>query len=238
MLRTVFGLMVLMLLVTAAPALEWGDGAPALVDTRAPSIELLWPQAGDTLRPDGPVVLQWRVHEDSLELDDPPSIPPIVVQLFDGGLLVGEWAPGAHLGTDYSLQFEALWPILTLEARWAVSVVDFVGNAATDTSGVFAVFGSGVSAPPPPLSGQIALAGHPNPFNPRCELSFELPSTMPTRLSIHDPSGREVVRLLDGIVEAGQHSLIWDASGVGSGVYLALLSTPGGRRSAKLLLLK
>ena len=87
------------------------------------------------------------------------------------------------------------------------------------------VTGAGEGTVPSPRHG---LRCHPNPFNPRTTLSFELPTAGPTLLSVFDPAGRLVRVLMDEQLSAGPHSVIWDGcdrSGreVGSGVYLARL---------------
>ncbi|UCD36903.1 MAG: T9SS type A sorting domain-containing protein [Fidelibacterota bacterium] len=84
---------------------------------------------------------------------------------------------------------------------------------------------------------------YPNPFNPSTTLEFALPEAVDFRLVVYDLLGREVVRLVQQRLEAGWHQLIWngrDARGrdLPSGVYIALMTTPGYSQSIKMLLLK
>ena len=65
---------------------------------------------------------------------------------------------------------------------------------------------------------------YPNPFNPSTNIKYALPEASITRLSVFDVLGREVERLVDGVVEAGRHSITWNAADGGgrrvtSGVY-------------------
>lgn len=221
-----------------AAATGWGQASPTAVDTRLPVVELISPSAGDTLRAGSPVTLHWRVIEDSLDCEEPPLIAPIVVRLFDGEELFAEWMPAPQSGSDYTLEFAELWALMTLDARWSVAVVDYFGNAATASSGSFAVFGSGDAADSVPAAGAPILQSFPNPFNPVTMLRLYLPSALSARLTLHDLAGREIALLHAGPLAAGWHSWRWDARGRSSGLYAARLSYPGGSRSAKLLLLK
>jgi photosystem II stability/assembly factor-like uncharacterized protein len=65
---------------------------------------------------------------------------------------------------------------------------------------------------------------YPNPFNPSTEVRFGLPQQSKVSLAVFDILGKEVVRLHEGISEAGYHSVSWrglDNAGdpVSSGVY-------------------
>jgi len=87
----------------------------------------------------------------------------------------------------------------------------------------------------PPVSGaRLALAIAPNPARGAVRLSVTLPAAGPVRLSIHDVSGREVARLLDGAHAAGSFTLTWDGR-IPSGLYFARLQAPGERRTTRLV---
>jgi ligand-binding sensor domain-containing protein len=60
---------------------------------------------------------------------------------------------------------------------------------------------------------------YPNPFNPGTRISYELPTSSHVRLSVYDVLGREVSVLVHERVEAGVHSVAFDASGLAGGVY-------------------
>ncbi len=80
--------------------------------------------------------------------------------------------------------------------------------------------------------------GYPNPFNPRTTLRFELPRETQVKLSIYDALGRQAALLLDKRLPAGTHSVVWDASAMAAGVYVARLQAEGAAETVKLLLLK
>lgn len=79
---------------------------------------------------------------------------------------------------------------------------------------------------------------YPNPFNPVTTITFELPRATIVRLVIYDLLGREVVRLADGLVEAGSHLVTFDGKPLASGTYIYRLETPDLTIIKKMTLLK
>ena len=84
---------------------------------------------------------------------------------------------------------------------------------------------------------------HPNPFNAGTLIPFQLPAAGPVRLGIYNSLG-QLVRVVDeGHRTPGTYRIAWDGTDqkgrpLASGRYQALLSTPQGRRSMGMLLLK
>jgi hypothetical protein len=74
----------------------------------------------------------------------------------------------------------------------------------------------------PPSSLQIFLSqNYPNPFNPTTVILFTLPRNGVVSLTVYDGRGIEVVRLLDSrLTVAGVFEVRWNASNLGSGVYV------------------
>lgn len=64
---------------------------------------------------------------------------------------------------------------------------------------------------------------YPNPFNPTTTLSFTLPVADHTSLIVYDALGRPVATVIDGYRSAGTHHVSFDAAGLSSGTYLAVL---------------
>jgi len=79
---------------------------------------------------------------------------------------------------------------------------------------------------------------HPNPFNPQTQIRFGLPEPVHVRLAIYNMLGQRVQLLVDGSMEAGYHTVVWDGrtatgGGVSSGVYIYQLETSSGFRDTK-----
>jgi hypothetical protein len=80
---------------------------------------------------------------------------------------------------------------------------------------------------------------YPNPFNPSTTIGFTLNATGKTSLKIYDAIGREVVTLVDEVLEAGvYHQQIFNASRFASGVYFARLVSGSNVQVKKLMLMK
>src|SRR5690606_32754994 len=70
-----------------------------------------------------------------------------------------------------------------------------------------------------PATFQLTPA-YPTPFNPSTRFSVILGRPGEVRIGIFDVLGREVARLHDGNLSAGQHAFTWEAHEMGSGIYL------------------
>ncbi len=89
-----------------------------------------------------------------------------------------------------------------------------------------------------PASVQL-LPNFPNPFNSSTTIRFELNATENVSLEIYSLDGRRVQELLHGTMNAGQHSIQWQAdSQVASGIYFCKLSTSQLTQTQKIVLIK
>ncbi len=79
---------------------------------------------------------------------------------------------------------------------------------------------------------------YPNPFNPSTEIKFSVPQTTNVTLKVFDVMGREVATLIDEQMEAGKHSVVFDAANLSSGVYYYTIITENFIQTKKMLLLK
>ena len=95
-----------------------------------------------------------------------------------------------------------------------------------------------------PVQRTLALAQNaPNPFNPQTNIMFSLPKAQTVELSIFDVRGRLVNTLVDGTLEAGDHSLVWNGTDRGgraaaSGQYFYVLKTDDRRLTRSMTLIK
>ncbi|MBT8387737.1 MAG: T9SS type A sorting domain-containing protein, partial [Ignavibacteria bacterium] len=79
---------------------------------------------------------------------------------------------------------------------------------------------------------------YPNPFNPSTEIKFSIPQTTKVSLKVFDVMGREVTALIDEQLEAGKHSLVFNAANLSSGVYYYTIITENFIQTKKMILLK
>jgi aminopeptidase N len=68
---------------------------------------------------------------------------------------------------------------------------------------------------------------YPNPFNPTTTFRFTVPgnASAETSLEVFDMTGRRVGILVHGLQRSGEHTVVWDAAHLASGVYVARLRT-------------
>ncbi len=78
----------------------------------------------------------------------------------------------------------------------------------------------------------------PNPFNPTTQMTFDLPHSAEVKLEIYNILGQKVVSLINRKMEAGTHSITWNSSNYGSGIYIYRLTADDFIDSKKMILLK
>ena len=92
-----------------------------------------------------------------------------------------------------------------------------------------------------PATGEAEMTlaqNSPNPFNPVTQIAFTLPAEMDVTLSVYDVTGREVSRLVDQRVGAGNQSVTFDASSFASGIYYYRLTAGSFSQIRKMTLIK
>ena len=87
---------------------------------------------------------------------------------------------------------------------------------------------SGVNAAREIGGGSAFLAARPNPFNPRTKIEFGLPREGRVTLRVYDIQGRLVSTLVNGRMNAGNHTVELNGDKLPSGVYAMRLQMPGG----------
>jgi hypothetical protein len=83
----------------------------------------------------------------------------------------------------------------------------------------------------------------PNPFNPTTTIRFSLARATRVEILIYDVGGRHVRTLVDGVREAGLHSVVWNGADdggrpVGSGVFWYQMRAGEYRSNKKMVVLK
>ena len=97
---------------------------------------------------------------------------------------------------------------------------------------------SGVPPRDQGLASTFVLTIFPNPFNAVTTISLSLPTASDFELSVFDMTGRYVHTLHEGILNAGEHRIGFDAGSLPSGIYFARMEMPSQLSTQKLLLIK
>lgn len=79
---------------------------------------------------------------------------------------------------------------------------------------------------------------YPNPFNPTTEIKYSLPQDAQVKLSVYNVLGQEVLNLVNGMQEAGYHSVQFNASNFPSGVYFYRIEAGQFNALKKMMLVK
>jgi hypothetical protein len=79
---------------------------------------------------------------------------------------------------------------------------------------------------------------YPNPFNPTTSIEFQNPKLGYVSLKVFNLLGQEVATLLNEQKAQGTYRVMWDASGLASGVYFYRLHGDGFVATKKLLLMR
>jgi hypothetical protein len=65
---------------------------------------------------------------------------------------------------------------------------------------------------------------YPNPFNPTTMIRYDLPKNAFVQVIIYDVLGRQVAKLVDGMQQASQQSVVWNPGNMSSGVYFCRIT--------------
>ena len=80
---------------------------------------------------------------------------------------------------------------------------------------------------------------YPNPFNPSTKIKYDLPENSFVSLKVYNIIGKEVASLVNSVVPAGSHEVVFDATGLNSGIYFYTLKTGNNFvQTRKMILMK
>jgi hypothetical protein len=127
---------------------------------------------------------------------------------------------------------------------WDSSSFDFTKSALTDGGKIVTEWkcweGTDLtSAVISSIPHEYSLIGaYPNPFNPATEISFALPEEALVRLIVYDITGAEVATVVNGWMEAGTHTAVFDGSSLASGIYFCKFTAGNFSTTEKMVLVK
>jgi len=79
---------------------------------------------------------------------------------------------------------------------------------------------------------------YPNPFNSTTKIRYGIPKGTDVELSVYNMLGQKVTTLSNQKKSSGWHTVIFDASGLSSGVYIYRIQTDGFLKTKKLTVIK
>lgn len=196
-----------------------------MFSTTEPFIRVTEPTGGEEWTSGLDHYIRW---EDDIEED-------VVIVLLKDGAFVDTLAETPSDGAF-------LWEVTVgLEAGsdYAITVTSIEDNAVSATSAPFSIVTTTSTDPTDDVPQRYALVEiYPNPFSSQATITFQLPVAGHVSLSVFDVRGVRIRRLVDSILVAGSHQILFDASGLTDGVYLYRLETAAGASTGKMVLMR
>ena len=140
---------------------------------------------------------------------------------FDGLYCDNEQAGGTHYQ-------EGGW-----QANEYTSGTYFLGHDA-----ISGLITSGVGVEETAPAAFSVAQNSPNPFNPATTISFSLADAGNVTIEVYNVAGQKVDTVANGFMNAGSHSVVWDASDLSAGVYFYTVKSGEFSRTMKMTLLK
>lgn len=84
----------------------------------------------------------------------------------------------------------------------------------------------------------VLYNNYPNPFNPKTNITFDIPKSQFVKMRVYDLAGREVAVLVNQNLAAGRYNVDFEASQLASGVYFYALESPDFYIVKKMVLVK
>jgi photosystem II stability/assembly factor-like uncharacterized protein len=149
---------------------------------------------------------------------------------YGSNLFAGTGNDSVYLSTDNGITWTSVSSGLSGTAVYALAVSGNNIFAGTEGYGVFRrplseILGSSSVTTAPQQSETLNI--YPNPVSHEATISFSADVSSPANVSIYNFLGSEVARLYDGTLDAGNHSLTWDASTTISGAYMCIVRMNG-----------
>ena len=133
---------------------------------------------------------------------------------------------------------------LDCNANQVLDLCEIISGSGADADGNGLLDECESPSPAPQAARDLILKqNQPNPFNPSTEIRFTAARSGQASLRVFDMQGRLVRTLLDGWVESGPGSVVWNGRddqgrAVGSGVYAYRLSVGREQVTRRMVLLK
>ena len=116
---------------------------------------------------------------------------------------------------------------------------EYVGDFHVESAIVGDWDGNSISVNLTSLPNHHALSpAYPNPFNPKTTLNFNLQVDERVSIYVYNMQGQMIESLMDEEMQAGNHSVTWNADAFGSGIYLVKMLSGGLESTQKITLIK
>lgn len=162
--------------------------------------------------------------------------------LSDGDVPVGQWVQLTHL-INRAVTKETVARIgvrvdidVAYTGNHPMVLIDFI---TTDPDAVPLERTTTNLEPISEIPGGFSLEQNfPNPFNPTTNIEFSIPETSNVTLEVFSIQGQRVATLVDGTLNAGTHSVNFNAANLPSGMYMYRIQAGNFTKVNKMTLVK
>ncbi len=138
------------------------------------------------------------------------------------------------LGLSTRKEVYAFYPNLACQSAVVTSHLVYARVDGNEFGTLLSLPGSNQEGP----AGFELQQNYPNPFNPHSTIRITVPEKTVTDLTVFDLSGRKIAVLIHGIIDAGNHEVTFDATGLPSGTYFCRMRSGVFAQTIRLVLLK
>lgn len=117
--------------------------------------------------------------------------------------------------------------------KWMTYYVAYDSNG-----GLIVPEGTGTAVEEEAAEAYALKQNAPNPFNPTTTITYTLANAGDVTIDVFNVAGQKVDTLVNNHVEAGTHSVVWDANGFSAGVYFYSIKSGDFTKTMKMTLLK
>jgi hypothetical protein len=175
---------------------------------------------------DGWIILQWPDSSWHGPVMGPFQLPAQEIGTWFAFDSSYEVSAGQHLGTYVFKAHIGVHPNFS----WSTDSITF--DIIEDSTSVQPIPDSGT-----PTSFAL-LGNYPNPFNPTTTISYALPKAGFASLQIFNVTGQHLATLAHGWHQPGTYNVVFNGSGLASGIYFYRLTTGEFEASGKMILLR
>jgi hypothetical protein len=135
-------------------------------------------------------------------------------------------------------RYNAVWYVEATDGLYT-TLSSPPNNDPNNRPGHYISFDITTSVTPPPTPGRLQLQqNYPNPFNPSTTIAFSIPSDGRVLLRVFDLLGTQVATVINEQLEAGDHTVHFNATTLPSGLYVYKLQHAGKTLTRRMTLMK
>jgi hypothetical protein len=161
---------------------------------------------------------------------DPTTIPGIETEDGDGITKFSDLVEDLSIGAAFTSSIDGL---SVGALHWTAAIDSY--DSTDNLSKILAAYQSTLSIDEVGSMSVFELKTSPNPFNTNTSIAYNMPSSSHVKISVYNILGAHIATLVDGVADAGQQSVSWNAKDVKPGLYFCKLESGTLSKTIKML---